>query len=143
MTSQQQQHRPPETPQEYAELQGRLHELAGRSESLKEYALSLDIRRQGNREAAGGLRRHPPEEGKVWMASGDIFLRFTSDRAQAMIEADSAETSKELEDVRAEQKEVASEIERLDGTSGGAAHLFRDLRPMSKEDMRFVNRDVP
>jgi hypothetical protein len=61
------------SPAEFAERQSKLHELANKAEGLKEYILSLDIRRQGNREAAGRMRREPPEEGKVWMTSVRIF----------------------------------------------------------------------
>lgn len=61
------------SPAEFAERQSKLHELANKAEGLKEYILSLDIRRQGNREAAGRMRRDPPEEGKVWMTSVRAF----------------------------------------------------------------------
>ena len=108
------------------------HNLGLKAASLKEYLVSLDIRRQGNRSAQTALRQIPPAEGKVWMAAGDIFIRFDTAEAKKVMVQDTSAVEDEIDSTRAELKSVIEKIQALYGESDES---FSKLKGMSSKEV--------
>jgi hypothetical protein len=121
-----------EDPVKFQQREQEAHNLGLRATSLKEYLVSLDIRRQGNRSAQSALRQNPPPEGKVWMAAGDIFIRFDVAEAKKVMVQDSSSVEDEIDSTRAELKAVIESIQALYGESDES---FSRLKGMSSKEV--------
>jgi hypothetical protein len=121
-----------EDPHAFQKREQEAHTLGSRAASLKEYLISLDIRRQGNRSAQTALKQSPPADGKVWMAAGDIFIRFETAEAKKVMIQDTASVESEIDSTRAELKSVIENIQALYGESDTS---FSNLKGMSSKEV--------
>ena len=119
-------------PQKFQKREQEAHSLGLKAGSLKEYLVSLDIRRQGNRSAQTALKQNPPAEGKVWVAAGDIFIRFETAEAKKVIVQDTAAVEGEIDSTRAELKSVIDQIQQLYGESDRS---FSTLKGVSSKEV--------
>ena len=121
------------SPAEFQKREQEAHALAAKAISLKEYLVSLDIRRQGNRMAQTALRKDPPKEGKLWMAAGEIFIRFETSEAKKVMVQDTSTVEDEIDETRKELKVV---IEKIQAMYGQADTAFSDLQGVSTKELR-------
>jgi hypothetical protein len=119
-------------PKKFQQREEEAHNLGLKAASLKEYIVSLDMRRQGNRSAQTALRQNPPAEGKVWMAAGDIFIRFETAEAKKVMVQDTSTVEDEIDSTRAELKSV---IEKIQALYGEADESFSKLKGVSSKEV--------
>eukprot|EP00960_Hanusia_phi_P059059 764061-Hanusia_phi.AAC.1 len=128
-------------PKLYQEKQRRLHELASKAASMQQYIVSLDERRQSNRMASRAIDKE--EAGKkLWLTSGDIFVRSTVGEAKESMRKDSQAVDEELAATRGELLRVQAAMEEETGR-GGAHVVGSKLKGMKAEEVNSVLGNLP
>lgn len=99
-----------------------------------------DDRRQDNRVAARGIDHE--KNHKLWMSSGDVFLRMSTADAKAVMKKDDESIAEEIEVARRELLEVNAELERIAG-SGTAHRVGASLQGMNASEVNQILGGLP
>ena len=126
---------PQQTPEAFQKREQEAHVLGSKAAALKDYLISLDARRQGNREANNALRRNAPAEQRVWVSAGDIFIRFGTNDAKKVIVQDNSCIDDEIDSSRRELKSV---IEKIQVLYGHCDRTFSNLQGISQREIESI-----
>jgi len=100
--------------------------------------VDFDRKRNTNREALRKLFEMEKQRDnlmkKLWLCSGDIFIRIPSKNAKSIIEHEQENLDTEINRLRKEIKEKTSKLNEIEGLPDSAAP-FVHLKPFQLEDL--------
>eukprot|EP00290_Baffinella_frigidus_P009836 CAMPEP_0180117518 /NCGR_PEP_ID=MMETSP0986-20121125/963_1 /TAXON_ID=697907 /ORGANISM="non described non described, Strain CCMP2293" /LENGTH=146 /DNA_ID=CAMNT_0022056401 /DNA_START=19 /DNA_END=459 /DNA_ORIENTATION=+ len=126
-------------PEQFRRRQRELHQLSARVESLKEYLVSLDKRKQSNRMVRTELRKRGGDKGKpagkIWLATGEVFLKMSQEEAAGIMGEDDIQIENEIQTAREELKTATLEMEQVAGRDTASSAAFSTLKSMSSKEV--------
>ncbi|XP_017288901.1 p53 and DNA damage-regulated protein 1 [Kryptolebias marmoratus] len=104
--------------------------------STKQQIVDLDMKRNRNREALHALKHEMPDEEKVKVCFGNMFIKFSKSKTQEMIQKDQEQLEKEINDLR---RELKAKVKCLNDTEGKPELRGYNLSPLSADELKAVN----
>ncbi|KAI1295672.1 p53 and DNA damage-regulated protein 1 [Halotydeus destructor] len=107
--------------------------------SKRREIIEFDRRRNKNREALRALTRVDKNDNKLWMCSGNMFIKSDAASATAMITKDQSEITSIIDKLRDDIKGTVGKLETMEGRDTSRF----DLKSLSKAESSALRDLLP